>query len=97
MSNINLKKPRFALKNALILTYATSTIVFIAINIIVRILSYTGGVGYGGVPLDLAFGEGDLLGYYWANLSLYSQIFSWVFAITLIQIIIEKNVIKKSS
>ena len=91
MFNINVKKARFALKNALILTYATSSIMFIAINIIVRTLAID--LGYGVVPLGLPIVEGDLLGYYWANLSLYSQIFSWAFAITLIQIIIKKKVI----
>ena len=93
MFTINLKNARFALKNALILTYATSSIMFFAINAILRVLAID--LGCGAMPLDSAFGEGDLLGYYWANLSLYSQIFSLVFAITLIQTIIKKKVIKK--
>jgi len=93
--NINLKKARFALKNALILTYLTSTLMFVPINAIVRVFAID--LGYGVMPLGLPLGEGDLLGYYWANLSLYSQIFSWVFATTLIQVTIAKKVNKKSA
>ena len=92
MFNINVKKACFALKNALILTYATSSMMFFAINIIVRVLAID--IGYGVVPLGILDVEGDLLGYYWSNLSLYSQIFSWAFAITLIQMIIKKKVIE---
>ena len=89
MFPVNLKKAGFALKNALILTLPTSTIIFMTINTIVWVLSIlTGGVEY---ALDLPVEEIPL-GYYWANLSLYAQIFSWVFAITLIQITIAKKV-----
>ena len=93
MFNINVKNARFALKNALTLTYATSSIMFFAINAIVRVLAID--LGCGVMPLGLLVGKGDLLGYLWDNLSLFSQIFSGVFAITLIQMIIEKKVIKK--
>ena len=45
MFDVNLKKARFALKNALILTYATSTMMFIAISAIVRVFAID--LGYG--------------------------------------------------
>ena len=90
---VNSKKARFALKNALILSYATSTMMFIAISAIVRVFAID--LGYGVIPLDPPLVEGDLLGYCWANLSLYSQIFSWVFATTLIQVLVAKKVNKK--
>ena len=86
--NVNVKKAGLALKNALLLTLATSTTIFMAMSVILRL--------NGSLPLDLPI-EGDLLGYYWANMSLYSQIFSWVFVVTLIQVIIAKKVIKKSA
>lgn len=85
----NAKKVKKALKNALLLTHATSAIIFMAINTIVWVLStLTDGVEYAlALPV-----EEIPLGYYWANLSLYAQIFSWVFVITLIEVTIAKKV-----
>lgn len=94
MFPVNLKKAGFALKNALILTCATSTLMFVPINLIVRVLAIDFGCGV--IPLEVPLGGSEILGYCWANMSLYAQIFSWAFATTLIQVAIAKKVNKKN-
>ena len=86
-NKLSVKKVKFALKYALILSYATSTVMFFAINIIVRIL--IANVEMGEVPPGLPVGEGNLLDYYWAFLGIYALLFSGLFVITLINITIK--------